>query len=632
MKALRNSLIAVMYGVYGIYAAAACAVCLLAGGFIALLLPRLTWRRWMARWTLRAMFLLAAMPYRLHGTRHLPDSPCVVIANHRSYLDGLALIAALPPHFAAVIKHQMAEVLFVGWFLGRIGCRFVERESAILAGRDTRELLVALEGGESLAIFPEGTFSPDAGLLPFRDGAFFLAAKAGAPVIPAIIRGVRKILPEGRFLPWPGVLSVTLHDALEPDGEDRAAAARLRQRAEDAFAGQLESPDSVHEDADQDYAYYCRALAGEALPLSYLDLDLLERNIRSILKRSGGKKLRIDARLLQCPELLQRVMRSHVRFHGIRCSTVNEALHLSKWSDLDDLLIAYPTLQIAALQRVAHAVADGHSLTLTVDSAQQLDTASRAATEAGVTLPLCVEVGLTVAPLGFQRARRRSAIGSIEALLQLVERIEDSAGLDFRGVLLQDTRRNPFTEWLRQGDSANDAQRPAQRYTERLRARRHAMVDALNKAGHADILVNGGGVGGMAFNASHLAVTEITVGRALLGLDPEDKADFPAAGYAAELIRQPDHQRYACFVGGHTATHLADPRFLPQPYLPRGAELDELHGTADAQLPIRYHGHLNLGDLILLHPLSSNELWERFAHLVLVQHGRIVGRAETYRI
>ena len=631
MKALRHGLIAVLYSLYGIYAVVACVACLLPGGLLATSLPNLAARRWMARWTLRSMFLLAAMPYRLQGTDKLPGSPCVVIANHRSYLDGLALIAALPPHFSAVIKHQMAEVPFIGWFLHRIGCRFVERESAILAGRDTHALLLALQDGESLAIFPEGTFSPDAGLLPFRDGAFFLAAKAGVPIVPAIIRGVRKILPEGRFLPAPGVLSVTLLEALTPEGEDRAEAARLRQKAEMAFAGQLESPEAAQHDGEHDYAYYCRALADQELPLSYLDLDLLERNIRSTLERSGNKKLRIDARLLQCPELLQRVMRSNARFRGIRCSTVNEALHLSAWSDLDDLLIAYPTVQAAALERVARAIGEGHRLTLTVDSAHHLGPVAHAATGAGVTIPVCVEMDLTVATLGFRGAARHTAIRSIDALLELVERIDRQSGVELRGVLLQDWHRKPLSEWMT-GHPASAGQSSPRSQIEPLRARRHEMVDALKRAGHEELLVNGGGVAGMAFNASHLAVTEITVGRALLGLDPEDPAEIPAAGYAAEVIRHPDHELYVCLVGGHTATHLADPQYLPQPYLPRGAELDELHGSADAQLPIRYAGHLALGDLVFLHPRSSNELWERFAHLTLVQHGTIIGRAETYRI
>lgn len=629
MKRLRHVLLVLLYSLYGLYAVVVCCTCLLIGGVIAILLPSLALRRLVARWTLRALFVLAAMPYRIEGLGHLRHTPCIVIANHRTYLDGLALIAALPAHFSAVIKHEMSEVPVIGWFLRHIGCRFVTREPAIAAGRDTRDLLQALEAGESLAIFPEGTFSPDFGLLPFRDGAFFLAAKARVPIVPVVIEGARKILPEGRFLPWPGRLAVRVLGEIQPDGADRQAVVRLRDRAEAMLSHQLRSrPASVTREK-HDYGYYCDVFAGRPLPLSYLDLDLLEGNIRSVLERSGSKQLRIDARLLQCPQALQRVMRSHARFHGLKCSTVAEAVRLSRFESLMDILVACPTLQHGALDQACAAIAEGHRITLTVDAPAHLDYLAQAAARAGVRVPLCVEIDMSMARAELKGPGRRSAIRSTDTLLQLVEAIAGRAELQFRGVVTYDTQRNHFAEWMAADGARADATLN-QRNAERLHAWRHSLAEALRTHGQHDFLFSCSGIGGMAFNAGHTDVTEITVGAALFGLDPEDPHEVPAAGYAAEIIRRTDHDRYACLVDGHAAS-LASNDSLPQPYLPEGACLDTLHGAGEAQLPICYAGTLDLGDMIFLHPPDTGELCERFSHLLLVQDGAIVGEAETYR-
>lgn len=68
MKPLRQALLVLLYSLYGLYAVVVCCVCLLLGGLLAMLLPAVALRRLAARWTLRALFVLAAMPYRIEGS------------------------------------------------------------------------------------------------------------------------------------------------------------------------------------------------------------------------------------------------------------------------------------------------------------------------------------------------------------------------------------------------------------------------------------------------------------------------------------------------------------------------------------------------------------------------------------
>lgn len=218
--------------VYGIYAWLAFLVCVVGALVSALALPGTARRRrWVTRFA-RLPFRLAAIRVTVHGRERLPAGQCIVVANHASYLDGILLQAFLPPRFSYVIKGEMQDVPLVNFLLRRIGARFVNRHGAGASARDARTLLRAADGGESLAFFPEGTFSERPGLAAFRGGAFAAAIRAGLPVVPVVIRGARHILPAGRLLPRRGPLEIEVLAALAPDAADgsRELAGMVRQR------------------------------------------------------------------------------------------------------------------------------------------------------------------------------------------------------------------------------------------------------------------------------------------------------------------------------------------------------------------------------------------------------------------
>jgi 1-acyl-sn-glycerol-3-phosphate acyltransferase len=209
-----------------------------------LLIPSLSARRRCVRAFARAVFVLSGIRLRVHGLAAL-HLPCIVVANHASYLDGIALAASLPPDFGFVIKREMAAVPLAGTLLRRIGAEFVERQNRARGARDARRLLRRAEGGQSLVFFPEGTFGEQVGLLHFHIGAFAAAARADLPVVPLAIGGTRRCLPPGSLLPWPGIVEVIIlaplpSDAAIPDA-DRAAS--LRDQARSALLAVLGEPD-----------------------------------------------------------------------------------------------------------------------------------------------------------------------------------------------------------------------------------------------------------------------------------------------------------------------------------------------------------------------------------------------------
>jgi 1-acyl-sn-glycerol-3-phosphate acyltransferase len=165
-----------------------------------LFLPSLRPRRLMAGVASRLFLRLAGIPFEVVGAERLPQGPCVVVANHASYIDGLVAAAALPPDFAFVIKKEMVRVPLASLLLRRLGSQFVERFDRHKGGVDARRVVRLAATGQSLVFFPEGTFSEVRQVGKFLGGAFTTAARSDIPVVAMAIHGTRAVLPPGG--PW----------------------------------------------------------------------------------------------------------------------------------------------------------------------------------------------------------------------------------------------------------------------------------------------------------------------------------------------------------------------------------------------------------------------------------------------
>jgi 1-acyl-sn-glycerol-3-phosphate acyltransferase len=228
---------------FGIYAWLVFVICVISGIIFALVLPGLDRRRRWVTGSARATFRLTGIPVEVHGLENLPEGHCVVVANHASYVDGVVLFGFLPPRFAFVIKGEMKKFPVVNFLLHRIGSKFVERFDASGSARDARHLLRAASSGESLAVFPEGTFEPHPGLDRFRPGAFAAAINAEVPVVPTVISGSRYVYPGGHILPRHGRLRIDILQAIEPTDPAFANSAQLAGLSRQRILEVLEEPD-----------------------------------------------------------------------------------------------------------------------------------------------------------------------------------------------------------------------------------------------------------------------------------------------------------------------------------------------------------------------------------------------------
>ena len=211
---------------------------------LAVLLPRLAWRRHAAAVLARSLAWACGVRIRVTGAQHFPDTGTIALAaNHASYLDGLVLTAVVPERCVFVAKRELADHFPARLLLDGIGTRYVERFDLERSVEAAHEMAKVATRGESLVFFPEGTLRREPGLLPFHLGGFVAAATAGTPVIPVTLRGTRSVMPDGKWLPRRGIVQVVIGSPLLPDGSDWAAAVRLRDRTRAAMLAACGEPD-----------------------------------------------------------------------------------------------------------------------------------------------------------------------------------------------------------------------------------------------------------------------------------------------------------------------------------------------------------------------------------------------------
>ncbi len=387
----------------------------------------------------------------------------------------------------------------------------------------------------------------------------------------------------------------------------------------------------------RDYVYYKDVFAGYPMPFAYLDLDLLEQNIREIVARAGDKKIRLASKSLRSVSVIKRILAASPTFQGVMSYTALEAVFLAS-QGIDDLLIGYPTWHANDIAAVAHATATGAHITLMIDSVEHVEQVESIAKEHGVRLPLCLDIDMATQFPGLHFGVWRSTLRTPEQARPVIERILTSSHVWLDGLMGYEAQIAGVGDNIAGQALKSMLVRQLKRYSGReVVARRTALVELIASYGQPLRFVNGGGTGSIHTTRREPAVTEITVGSGFYSPALFDSyRDFryqPAAGYAIEIVRRPAPSLYTCLGGGYIASGGTGPEKQPRPYLPLGASLDPIEGAGEVQTPVRYKGDvpLSLGDPIFMRHSKAGELCERFPHLLLVSDGIVKGNYTTYR-
>lgn len=190
--------------------------------------------RFWSLWCLR----VARIHIAVDGLDLVPNQgPVIYMGNHQGNFDIHALCIAIPRLFSWVAKEELFRVPLFGSAMRRAGYIPLDRSDGRKALKSMRLAAERIAAGASVVIFPEGTRTRDGSLLPFKRGAFLLAARAGVPVIPFTINGSREINPPNRLELKPGTISVSFGTPIPtagvPEGE-------LMERVRESVAARLE--------------------------------------------------------------------------------------------------------------------------------------------------------------------------------------------------------------------------------------------------------------------------------------------------------------------------------------------------------------------------------------------------------
>jgi 1-acyl-sn-glycerol-3-phosphate acyltransferase len=150
---------------------------------------------WVSSWCFQYLRSWPGWRARVIGAHLLPKGPCVLVANHQSMADILALMG-LPTNFKFVSKGALFRIPLLGFIMKLM--RYVPlergRHSSMTAMMDRCAAL--LRAQQKILVFPEGTYAPRGYRLAFKRGAFKLALDHQVPVVPIVLTGTRQLIDE----------------------------------------------------------------------------------------------------------------------------------------------------------------------------------------------------------------------------------------------------------------------------------------------------------------------------------------------------------------------------------------------------------------------------------------------------
>lgn len=181
---------------------------------------------------IRTFLFTAGIRIQVVGKENLnPKRSAVYVANHASYADSVILLAILPKNVLFVGKKELRSWPVMKWLMQKFDYPTVDRMDFSKNLEDTQAIAAKLSAGNSILIYPEGTFTYATGLRPFKMGAFKLAADTGTRVVPVALQGTRKLLRGGSFIISPTTVKVTICSYIKPEGNEWAMVAKLHSLA-----------------------------------------------------------------------------------------------------------------------------------------------------------------------------------------------------------------------------------------------------------------------------------------------------------------------------------------------------------------------------------------------------------------
>ncbi|HEY3714319.1 MAG TPA: amino acid deaminase/aldolase [Jatrophihabitantaceae bacterium] len=371
-------------------------------------------------------------------------------------------------------------------------------------------------------------------------------------------------------------------------------------------------------------------------PFAVVDLDALRANAADLTRRATGKPIRVASKSVRCRSILHTVL-ARPGFEGILAYTLAEALWLA--DEFDDVVIAYPTVERAALRRLAADPQAAARVTLMVDSVEQLNFIDDVVPPERAPLRVCLDLDASLRALGgrVHLGPRRSPVHSPSDAASLAQLVADRPGFRLVGLMAYEGQvaglaDDPVGQRLRA--PAIRAMKAAS--VRELAQRRAAVVAAVEQVTKLEF-VNGGGTGSVESTVAESAVTEVAAGSGLYAPALFDHyRSFhaaPAALFALGVTRRPAPGIVTVAGGGWIASGPSGADRQPVPTYPAGLRLVGTEGAGEVQTPLvgAAADGLRVGDRVWFRHAKAGELCEHVDSLHLVEGDEIAAVVPTYR-
>ncbi|MFD9869327.1 amino acid deaminase/aldolase [Streptomyces niveus] len=387
-----------------------------------------------------------------------------------------------------------------------------------------------------------------------------------------------------------------------------------------------------------DRARYDRATAHLDAPLAVVDLDAFDANADDLVRRAGGKPIRVASKSVRCRALLERVL-ARDGFAGVMSFTLAESLWLAR-AGFDDVLLAYPSVDRGAFAELAADPKLAAAVTVMVDDPAQLDLVDLARAGGTEEIRVCLEMDTAYQLFGgrVRIGARRSPLREPAQLAELARSIARRPGFRLVGLMAYEGHVAGVGDSVAGRPLRSRAVRLMQSAARKeLAERRRAVVRAVRLVAPELEFVNGGGTGSVQHTAAEESVTEIAAGSGLYVPRLFDNytsfRGSPAALFAQPVVRRPGVGVVTVLGGGYPASGAAGQDRLPEPYLPEGLRYDPQEGAGEVQTPLLGSAadDLLIGDRVWFRHAKAGELCERFDELLLIEGDRVTTTVPTYR-
>lgn len=180
----------------------------------------------------RLTALVAFMRLKVVGRENIdPTQSYVVVVNHQSAMDIIALYGWLGIDFRWVMKQEIRKVPFLGYACYRIGHVYIDRQNHEAAIKSLETAKQKIHSGTSVLFFPEGTRTSSSEVQSFKKGAFKMALDLGLPVLPITLNGADYVMPNKTLSLMPGTVDMTIHPPIPIAGVTEENIEELMQKS-----------------------------------------------------------------------------------------------------------------------------------------------------------------------------------------------------------------------------------------------------------------------------------------------------------------------------------------------------------------------------------------------------------------